>query len=256
MLTLQMIGIMEKMWRNENVNLHMLPYGCVATGSGVGMIEVVLNAETVSNIQLSYGGSTAAFKDQPIYEWLRQQNPDTRDFEKSIEIFTQSCAGYCVATYVLGIGDRHNDNIMVTKAGHLFHIDFGHFLGNIKYKFGFKRERAPFVLTPDFVYVICKGSSGKDCPEFKAFIDQCVKAYLILRRNANMFINLFAMMLSTGIPELKSPDDIAYLREALCLGKNEEEAAQSFTNLIHESLRLGWSTQFNWWVHNLVHGKS
>tara|TARA_B100000787_G_C16087315_1_gene247269 strand:- start:146 stop:340 length:195 start_codon:yes stop_codon:yes gene_type:complete len=38
--------------------------------------------------------------------------------------------------------------------GHLFHIDFGHFLGNFKSKFGFKRERAPFVLTPDFAHVL------------------------------------------------------------------------------------------------------
>jgi len=79
---------------------------------------------------------------------------------------------------------------MVTTSGNLFHIDFGHFLGNIKYFMvyntslvcnyvaiitakshphknlngihvqffftvqGFKREWAPFVLTPDFVYVM------------------------------------------------------------------------------------------------------
>jgi len=29
----------------------MIPYGCISTGNDVGMIEVVLNAETVSNIQ-------------------------------------------------------------------------------------------------------------------------------------------------------------------------------------------------------------
>ena len=47
----------------------------------------------------------------------------------------------------------------------LFHIDFGHFLGNFKSKFGLKRERAPFVLTSHFVYVITKG--GKDEDNYK-----------------------------------------------------------------------------------------
>ena len=44
-----------------------------------------------------------------------------------------SCDGHVIVMWSQGIGDRHNDNIMVTTSGNLFHIDFGHFLGNIKY---------------------------------------------------------------------------------------------------------------------------
>ena len=48
----------------------------------------------------------------------------------------------------------------------LFHIDFGHILGNFKSKFGVRRERVPFVLSDQFVTVISEGK-GKDTPQFE-----------------------------------------------------------------------------------------
>lgn len=44
----------------------------------------------------------------------------------------------------------------------LFHIDFGHFLGNFKTKFGINRERVPFILTYDFVHVIQQGKTNNN----------------------------------------------------------------------------------------------
>ena len=63
-------------------------------------------------------------------------------------------------------------------------------MGNYKKKLGIKREKAPFVLTPDFAYVM----GGRDSRDFKTFCDKCCKGYNILRKHSNMFINLFCMV--------------------------------------------------------------
>ena len=50
---------------------------------------------------------------------------------------------------------------------------------------------------------------------FPSFANLCEEAYLILRRRAPLLINLLAMMLQTGIPELRSMDDLNYVRYSM-----------------------------------------
>lgn len=42
-----------------------------------------------------------------------------------------------------------------------------------------------------------------------------MQAFLILRKYGSFIISLFAMMISTGLPELQSEKDLNYLKETL-----------------------------------------
>lgn len=70
-----------------------------------------------------------------------------------------------------------NPELILTFAPQLFHIDFGHFLGNFKRKLGINRERVPFILTYDFVHVIQQGRTNNS-EKFE-------------RYNVNLIISLF-----------------------------------------------------------------
>lgn len=88
---------------------------------------------------------------------------------------------------------------------------------------------------------------------FNRFKRLCERAFMIIRQKGALIINLFTMMLQTGIPELLSVDDVRYISNSLCLSKSEDQALEDFRKKFQEATRHSWSVSFNWYIHNVAH---
>ncbi|CAK8686870.1 phosphatidylinositol 4,5-bisphosphate 3-kinase catalytic subunit alpha isoform-like [Clavelina lepadiformis] len=257
MLTLQILRVMDEIWQDDDLDLRINPYICISMGHNIGMIEIVQNAETIMNIQKKGGVvGSLQLKSGTLHQWLKDNNLGEKQYQKAVDNFTRSCAGYCVATLILGVADRHNDNIMIKKNGQMFHIDFGHFLNHKKKKYGICRNRVPFVLPGDFIRVICHGANvdPSKSPEYKDFENLCCNAYMSIRKRASVIINLLSMMLGAGLPELSSFDDIEFVRTSLAVEKNRDEALQYFRTCLAAAQNKQWTTKVDWVCHAVRHG--
>lgn len=243
-VTLQLFKIMQSLWFNNNLRLKMSLYTVISTGYYQGMIEIVQNSATLAEIHKQEGGALQSFKKTSLKKWLEHNALVPED--EYTHNFLLSSVAYCCATFVLGVGDRHSDNLMVKRNGELFHIDFGHFLGHFKYKMGIKRERAPFVFTKQFQNVL----GGEKSSFFATFKDMFWDSYKILRDNAIILVTLLRILLTTGIPEL-TEKSIKYIEGSLCLNNNDELAKKFLKAKLDESLGA-WSVELNFWIHILA----
>ena len=138
-------------------------------------------------------------------------------------------AGYCVITYLLGSGDRHLDNLLLTQQGHLFHIDFGFILG---------RDPKPFPPPMKLCKEMVDAFGGMTSQNYQLFRSYCFIAFNNLRKSANLILNLFALMVNANIPDIAIEPDKAVMKvqERFRLDLNDEEAIQFFQSLIIESI--------------------
>lgn len=121
----------------------------------------------------------------------REFGPETSEkFIAARKNFVQSCAAYCLVSYLIQVKDRHNGNILLHSDGHLIHIDFGFILSTSPRNLGF--ETSPFKLTPEFVEVM----GGDDSPMFLEFKSLILQGLITARKHMDTIVNLVEIMLS------------------------------------------------------------
>ena len=251
-MILQIFKIMDKIWLENDLDLKLSIYNVCPLELKCGFMEFV-EGTPLEEVQKKENDLGGALDKELLYKYLNNlsneisKSEDGLPLEKELDNFIRSLAGYCVATGVMGIADRHPANVMIKKNGIFFHIDFGHIFGNFKKKFGFKRERSLFLLTPDMAYVYMKSNNKK------IFTNYCTSAFNILRRNAQRLLNITITMSSSNMPEFSTMSDVMYFKEMLKLElNNEEEASDYFIRMIKETINDKYRIVDNL-IHNCVH---
>lgn len=101
-------------------------------------------------------------------------------------------------TYLLGLGDRHLDNIMIDNQGRFFHIDFGFFMDNDPKSFP-----PPLKLIKEMVDAM-KQISDVNNNYYELFLKKSIETYLYLRKYSKYITNLFFLMMDSNIKDLNN----------------------------------------------------
>lgn len=226
-LVIQIITLMDQLLQKENLDLKLSPYKILATSTTAGAVQFV-PSQTFAAIARKYGNN-------PALAYFKQHNPDPRAYQgvrkETLETFVKSCAGYCVITYILGVGDRHLENLLLAPDGHFFHADFGFILG---------RDPKPFApaLKLSKEMVDAMGGSNPPSELYLQFKQYCFLAFTALRKSSNLILNLFSLMVHANIPDIKiEPDKAVFkVKERFHLDLNEEDAIRLFEGIMEDSL--------------------
>ena len=213
-----------------NITTDLVCYDVIPISLNKGLIEVVSDSETVNNI------TSQGFT---IQNYIMEHNKNMTVDEIKNK-FIQSTAAYCIITYLLGIEDRHLDNIMIHKSGQLFHIDFGYILG-----YDPKFSSTYIRITDGMLDAI----GGMNSDKYNEFCELCTTMYNTLRVHANIF-SCFLLQLNKINNEIYSVDKIDIeVKKRFSPGINKFDGKMHMEKL----LEIGHSNTMNQYIINMLH---
>ncbi|XP_012520544.1 PREDICTED: phosphatidylinositol 3-kinase catalytic subunit type 3 [Propithecus coquereli] len=213
-LILQIISLMDKLLRKENLDLKLTPYKVLATSTKHGFMQFIQSVPVAEVLDTE--GSIQNF----FRKYAPSENGPNGISAEVMDTYVKSCAGYCVITYILGVGDRHLDNLLLTRTGKLFHIDFGYILGRDP-----KPLPPPMKLNKEMV----EGMGGTQSEQYQEFRKQCYTAFLHLRRSLKILPWQDEKKLCTHVINSEVQDKFR-------LDLSDEEAVHYMQSLIDESV--------------------
>ena len=179
-IVLNLINIIKNILLEYNIDIPIVYYKILPTTTTSGYIEIVDNAYTLQEI---------INKNQSLQNFILNNN-NNKIISDVKQTFIKSVSLYCVISYLLGIGDRNLDNIMITTTGILFHIDFSYILGQTPNIIHYNNKKIK--ITKEIIDAI----GGIDSDNYNEFKQLCSTIYNILRKYVNLFKSLLLIISS------------------------------------------------------------
>jgi hypothetical protein len=164
---------------NKFIDFEMVPtYEIIVLDKKFGIIEVVPNSVTLREIIHDHKTN--------LQNYIFNKNKKFIIDEVKTR-FAQSFAISSSISYILGLGDRHMDNIMINDKGQIFHIDFGYIMKNpITNIFGSPNIK----VTPGIIDFL----DGVNSTYFELFKNMFIKSHEVLRLNKNIIVNHYEIL--------------------------------------------------------------
>ena len=126
-------------------------------------------------------------------------------------------------------------------AGNVFHVDFGFILG---------RDPKPFPPPMKLCKEMIEAMGGMNSSGYRIFVAHCFTAYNILRKNANLILNLFALMVEANVPDIRiEPDKVVHkvhFHSKLLTNANKNRETEANTLFFLFTLKIRSKRNFDW----------
>ncbi len=211
---------------DENIdfnNFELVPtYQIIMISKDVGLIEYIEDSITLRMI--NQHGYT-------LQNYILNCNAN-ETLDKIKTKFMHSLSISSCISYIIGLGDRHLDNIMINKNGQIFHIDYGYIMENpLTTIFDMPQIK----VTSDIIDFL----GGPHSIYYNNFKMLVIKIYNILRANRSILNIYFKFICDSGYMNWDVVEN--KLNQKLMNGMkckdieitlvNEIESANSFTNM-------------------------
>ncbi len=176
--------LIQQMNRGRIDHFEPIPtYKIIMITNTIGVIEFLDDCLTLKNINS---------KNYTLQNYILDNNKDSK-IKTIKERFAKSLAISSCLSYVLGLGDRHASNIMVSKSGHIVHIDYGYILENPIHS---TIVNNPIIRISNEMIDFLGGWNSEYYDLFKNYI---IKVFDIIRLYSDIIINYYNILANENI---------------------------------------------------------